>query len=54
LKTKKINLLFVHLNFPGQFKELLNSLKKHENVRLAFITSHQTAEQLLAILAGVV
>lgn len=44
LETKTINLLFVHLNFPGQFKELLNSLQKHQNVRLAFITSHQTAE----------
>ena len=32
------------MNFPGQFKELLNALKKHENVRLAFITSHQTAQ----------
>jgi len=44
LKTKTINLLFVHPNFPGQFKELLNSLSKHVNVRLAFITAHQTAE----------
>lgn len=34
----------MHSNFPGQFKELLNSLKKHDNVRLAFITSHKTAE----------
>jgi len=44
LEAKKINLLFVHLNFPGQFKELLNSLKQHKNVRLAFITSNQNAE----------
>ena len=32
------------MNFPGQFKELLNTLKKHENVELAFITSNQTAQ----------
>lgn len=44
MKTKTINLLFVHPNFPGQFKELLNSLRKLGNVRIAFITSHQTAE----------
>ena len=43
MKEKTINILFVHTNFPGQFKELLNALKKHGNVRLAFITSHQTA-----------
>ena len=44
MKHKTINLLFIHPNFPGQFKELLNSLKKHENVRIAFITSHQSAQ----------
>jgi len=44
LQDKRIKILFVHVNFPGQFKELLNTLKQHENVSLAFITSHQTAE----------
>ena len=44
MQKKTINILFVHVNFPGQFKELLNTLKQHENVRLAFITSHPSAE----------
>lgn len=44
LETKTINILFVHVNFPGQFKELLNTLKAHENVRLAFITSNKSAQ----------
>jgi len=42
--NKTINILFVHVNFPGQFKELLNALKRHENVRLGFITTHKTAQ----------
>jgi len=44
IKIKTTNILFVHVNFPGQFKELLNTLSKHENVRLGFITSHQSAQ----------
>ena len=44
MQDKTIKILFVHVNFPGQFKELLNSLKAHKNVELAFITSHKTAE----------
>lgn len=44
MQSKTIKLLFVHVNFPGQFKELLKTLKKHENVELAFITSNQTAQ----------
>jgi len=41
---KKIKLLFIHPNFPGQFKALLSDLVKVENVEIAFITRHQTAQ----------
>ena len=40
---KKIRLLFIHPNFPGQFKWLLNDLVKVPNVELAFITRNPTA-----------
>ena len=44
LEPKKLNILFVHPNFPGQFKQLISSLKQHANVCLAFITSKQDAQ----------
>ena len=44
MNTKFLNILFIHPNFPGQFKELLLSLRKHDNVKLAFITSNDKAE----------
>ena len=40
---KTINILFIHPNFPGQFKALINDLVKVPNVRLAFITRNQSA-----------
>ena len=44
LEQKKLNILFVHPNFPGQFKQLIKSLKQHDNVQLAFITSNKKAQ----------
>lgn len=41
---KTINILFIHPNFPGQFKAILNDLVKVPNVRVAFITRNQNAE----------
>jgi len=41
---KKIKILFIHPNFPGQFKHLLHDLVKTPNVELAFITSNANAE----------
>ena len=40
---KTINILFIHPNFPGQFKVLLSHLAKISNVRVAFITRNQNA-----------
>lgn len=45
LEADTLNILFIHPNFPGQFKALINSLVSHKNVRLAFITTRQDAEQ---------
>jgi len=41
---KKIKILFVHPNFPGQFKHLIDDLVKTPNAELAFITSNSKAE----------
>lgn len=40
---KTINILFIHPNFPGQFKALLNDLVKIPNARIAFITRNPNA-----------
>ena len=40
---KTINILFIHPNFPGQFKALLSDLVKVPNARIAFITRNQDA-----------
>ncbi len=42
--VKTINILFIHPNFPGQFKALLNDLVKVPNVKVAFITRNPNAE----------
>ena len=41
---RTINILFIHPNFPGQFKALINDLVKVSNARLAFITRKHDAE----------
>lgn len=41
---KTINILFIHPNFPGQFKAILNDLINVPNVRIAFITRKPNAE----------
>jgi len=41
---KKIKILFIHPNFPGQFKHLINELVKTPNAELAFITSKPDAD----------
>lgn len=41
---KTINILFIHPNFPGQFKALIHDLAKVSNARLAFITRRPDAE----------
>jgi len=41
---KKIKILFIHPNFPGQFKHLVNDLVKVPNAELAFITSRANSE----------
>ena len=40
---KTINVLFIHPNFPGQFKALLTDLIAVPNVRVGFITRHPDA-----------
>ena len=40
---KTINILFIHPNFPGQFKALLHDLVKVPNARIAFITRNPDA-----------
>ncbi|MGH1427705.1 MAG: glycosyltransferase [Arenicella sp.] len=40
---KTINILFIHPNFPGQFKALLHDLVAVPNAKVAFITRHPNA-----------
>ncbi len=42
--VKTINILFIHPNFPGQFKALLNDLVKVPNAKIVFITRNPKAE----------
>jgi hypothetical protein len=41
---KTINVLFIHPNFPGQFKALLKDMVAVPNVRVGFITRKPDAE----------
>ena len=41
---KTIRILFIHPNFPGQFKYVLNELCRVKNVELAYITRNQNAQ----------
>lgn len=41
---KTINILFIHPNFPGQFKAMLNDFVNVPNIRIAFITRNANAE----------